>query len=53
MPGHYRFTCRSCGADVVVDEFVRSSLEEEGCPICLAEPAAVHLEPAEDAEQRA
>jgi len=36
MAVRYRFDCTSCEARVGVDEYVRTLLLDEGCPLCEA-----------------
>jgi rubrerythrin len=34
MNDRYRFVCRECGVDVVVDGEVRADILDSGCPLC-------------------
>jgi hypothetical protein len=36
MNDRYRFVCRECGVDVVVDREVRADILVSGCPLCNA-----------------
>lgn len=50
MSGRHRFRCRSCGADILVDDTIRESILVNGCPICDASATEDAIEAAEGGE---